>query len=550
MSTELPTLPDAEIGNLPESDCERRTGPKPAAHGSSVQAVFRPRDDQTEYDITRDLWRDRVESWENEPGVIDVGDAFDQWLPEARYGRDWVLLLSSSGWKAGTGEGDDWTQWYQYHLKLREVDEHGEFHKPPCALHVEIIPQDTSLNYSDGNDITLPYGEGALVRCSTTWAESGEEVESRMLDTLELVLDADRDDLQERRVFDSRRISKAEAHHRVSIGYKRQVIDVLDRSRQLIAYGGASEIESHQRRKREGYIESVVDADRWHLLGFERRSWNIELKVYQASHWSELSPSDPAHHPKLEASFSGVNGDGSLPHVEDWDHCLEVLRNIVSSHLDWAGVERGELIEDDYQSGPTQPEYTYAHPTGRREQLRERYESVATQIYAEATKASTTAVYDILSVVATESGANYDTLVERTGLTRSTIRYHCQRLQESGVVDRVGNPVIVCFPSLQVLDKADEILNRIYPDDMAEDLNERAEQRRERREERNDPDEVDDGLQEESDDDRDQSSSSSSTWRYFDALEMQPHQLANALEREYLDGDEVRVRVDRRDWVE
>ena len=41
-----------------------------------------------------------------------------------------------------------------------------------------------------------------------------------------------------------------------------------------------------------------------------------------------------------------------------------------------------------------------------------------------------------------------------------------------------------------------------------------------------------------------------SEWEYFEDLALEPHQLATALEREYLDGDEVRVRTDRRTWVE
>ncbi|TKX78817.1 ArsR family transcriptional regulator, partial [Halorubrum sp. SD626R] len=96
---------------------------------------------------------------------------------------------------------------------------------------------------------------------------------------------------------------------------------------------------------------------------------------------------------------------------------------------------------------------------------------------------------------------------------------------------------------------------RIYPEDTVDDMMERAEERRERREERDDPSSV--GDQEESDDLDDDAGDAddgdrgrNSEWAYFEDLRLEAHQLATALEKEYLDGDEVRVRTDRRDWVE
>jgi tetratricopeptide (TPR) repeat protein len=185
--------------------------------------------------------------------------------------------------------------------------------------------------------------------------------------------------------------------------------------------------------------------------------------------------------------------------------------------------------------------------------VREGRRQEAIEVYREALKANTDAVYDILQVVATESGASYDTLEERTGLARSTIRYHVKRLQESGVVERVSNPLLVLFPSLAALENAKEILRTIYPDDQVDDMIDRAEERRERREERDDPsavgdDDRDDVDQE--DDAGDGDRGRSSEWAYFEDLRLEAHQLASALEKEYLEGDEVRVRTDRHSWVE
>ena len=553
MSVDSPSTPDATIGTLPDPSLEDRIAPRPVAHGAAVQAVFNDVDrDLAIYSAVHQLWYDEVGDRDQEPGVVAELDQHDlPWLDEPTPGRDWVVALTSSRWKAGTGTGDDYSAYYKYDLTLREQDEDGDLYKTGKACSVRVVPQFSDLNYKDGNALTLQYGEGSLVRCSTTWADSADEVEARMLDVLVETLDVDRGRLLADRDEESRRLTKAEAHHRFDIGWKRQVVETIDQTRELIAYGGMSEIEAHQLRQREGYLEALLDADRWHLLGFERTSYDIELKCYQAAGWAEIPREDPAHHPKLEASFAGTAGDEALPHVDDWDDVMSVLRSIVSSHLEWSGVGREELVADDYQPGPAVPEYRYPHPGGRREQLRERFETVATEIHREALKANTQAVYDILRVVATESGASYDTLEERTGLARSTIRYHVTRLVDVGVAEKVSNPVLVVFPSLAVLDEAEEILRTIYPDDQVDDMKERAEKRRERREERDDPSSVD---QEESDDQEDEAGDGdrgrNSEWAYFRDLSLEPHQLATALDQEYLEGDEVRVRTDRRDWVE
>lgn len=552
MSVDMPSTPDATIGTLPDPRLEERVAPRPAAHGAAVQAVFNDAvQDLPVYSAVHQLWYDVVGDRDQEPGVVLEVDHDDlSWLEAPTPGREWVVALSSSRWKAGTGTGDDYSAYYKYDLTLRERDEDGDLYKTGKACSLRVVPQFSDLNYKDGNSLTLQYGEGTLVRCSTTWADTADEVEGRMLDVLERVLDVDRGRLLADRDADSRRIAKAEAHHRFDIGWKRQVVETIDQTRELIAYGGMSEIEAHQLRQREGYLEALLDADRWHLLGFERTTYDIELKCYQAAGWADIPREDPAHHPKLEASFAGVDGDGALPHVDDWEEVMSVLRSIVSAHLDWSGVGRDELVADDYQPGPASPEYRYRHPAGRREQLRERFESVSTEIHREALKANTRAIYDILRVVATESGASYDTLEERTGLARSTIRYHVSRLVEVGVAEKVSNPVLVVFPSLAVLEEAEHILRTIYPDDQVDDMKERAEKRRERREERDDPSSV--GDQEESDgqDDAGDGDRGRSEWAYFEDLSLKPHQLATALEREYLDGDEVRVRTDRRTWVE
>lgn len=554
MSVELEA--DSDDRGLPETDLETRYGPQPISHGGGVMAVFADQrdeldvvDDDSIYQAVRSLWYDVVGDREHEPGIVLEPDSADyEWLPAPRQDREWVLILESSRWKAGTGEGDDYTAWYKYDLTLRERDDDGEFHKPPWALSLRVEPQQRNLVYRDGNPLKLPYGEGTLVKIQSTWAETGQELERRMIDVLSDVVDADAQELLESRVDESRRVQKCEAHVRASIDEKPQLVETVEQSKQLIAYGGGSEIDAHQTRMREGYLEAVLESDRWDLLGFGDLDYRVELKLYQAAGWHKISRSEPGHHPKLEASLAGVD-DGKLPHVDEWDQVLGKLRGIVSSHLEWADVDRGDLVADHYFDGPAAPEYTYSHPVGRREQLRERYESVSTEIYREATKANTKAVYDILRVVAESDGATYDQLEERVGLARSSIRRHVRRLQEAGVVDRVGNPVIVVFPSLEVLDRASEILRTIYPGETFDDMNERAQERRERREERDerapDVDETDADSTASSDD----GSGSSSSWAYLRDVELDGPRLATAIEKEYLGDRDVRIRVSEIPWA-
>ena len=196
-------------------------------------------------------------------------------------------------------------------------------------------------------------------------------------------------------------------------------------------------------------------------------------------------------------------------------------------------------MADDFFDGATAPPWEFQRPTGRRQMLRRRYEDLATDIYREALKESTTAVYDILRVVAEHDGANYDTLVERTGLARSTVRYHVRRLAETGVVYRSGNPVMVFFVSRALLDRAREILREVRPGDTIEDMNERADERRERREQQQENDDV-----QESDDEEPTGEPETIGFEYLERLSASIHDVAYLIERGQLDDRDVRVRVD------
>jgi DNA-binding transcriptional ArsR family regulator len=551
MSTET----GSAIDQLPDVDLDTRRGPRPVSHGSAVSCVFNDRDldvgdgrGSTIYDQLLETWRDDVGDRALEPHPIaELDQDLVEWLPNSA--RDYVVVMKSSGWKAGTGteEDGDYSSYYEYDLMIRERDQDGDLHDPPLSVHLSVVPQYSELNYPDGNDLYLPYGEGTRVTTQTTWADDPDQIRRRTVDVLVAAIGADRDAVELARDPDSRRIQKSEAHVRFDIDKKNQVIDSIRHTEDLIAYGGRSEIDSYRSRDKEGWVEAKCDADRWDLLGFNQSDNKITLKCYQSNNWADLPRSDWAHHPKVEAAFRGKLEDERLPHVDEWDEIMETLRNVVSSHLDWSGVGRSDLISDDFQDGPTLEEYSYRIPSNRREQLRARYEDVSTDIYQEALKTQTTAVYDILRTISRNKGASYDQLENATGLARSTIRYHVRRLDENDVLDRVsGSETLVVFPAMSILYKAEEILDKIRAGETYEDQEERAEERRRRREELDDQDDDrDDRDDQDVDDDRDRS-----RWEYFSDVDLEPHQLSNALEREYLDDQEVRIRVDRRDWIQ
>ncbi|MCU4743388.1 winged helix-turn-helix domain-containing protein [Natronoglomus mannanivorans] len=528
------------------TDSESDTFPKPRAHGAAVMNHLadvqdphadRSADRGTLYDQSLSYWRESVGDRDLEPHVA-VEDFDAEWLPSG----DYALVLTSSRWKAGTGRGDDYRAYYEQHLKLREwgpEDDDGErpLRKPPLALHIEIMPQFRDMVYKSGDSLECPYGEGTRLLAWTTWAEDPFEIERRLYDALRAVYGAGTVDLDDR-VDDARRIPKAEAHIRFHIDKKNPLVETLDQSKQLIDWGGHSEIEAHQQRQKEGWLEALVESNRWHLLGFDPKRYSTEVKIYQANQWHKKPRGDPFHHPKLEASYAGVDR-GELPHVSEWDDVLDHLRSVVATHARWAGIGRSDLIADDFFDGPTSPPWEFERPTGRREMLRQRYEDLATDIYREALKESTTAVYDILRVIAEHDGATYDALEERTGLARSTIRYHVRRLAETGVVSREGNPVMVFFISRVVLERAREIVREVYPDDTPEQQNERLEERRERRESESDQS---DDTDEESSESADETETIG--FEYLERLSASVHDVAFLIDRDQLDDRDVRVRVD------
>lgn len=462
-------------------------------HGCRVSVVLD--DDLDLYDHLRDLWRDRV----GEAGGKAVVDADPDFLPSGNY--KWVFR--SSGWKAGAKNGaGEWRQWYKYKITLRreEVREDGEtvLVKPPTSCNIEVQPQDDRLEYEDGNDYTLPYGEGSRLRIQTTYAERSGQVIDRLFGSLSSALtrldgDPDLADLGAMK-RESARITKLETYIRFDIDQKHRAKRTLDKSENLIDVGGAAEVQAWKEREKAGWLEARLVSDRWDRLGFEPLEVEVtddgekkekrvhrELKVYQISDWSERSEDDPLRHPKIEASLN----KGPNPHISKWDEALASLRELVLSHLEWAGVGDGDLVGDDYFKPDTQPTVEVAHPDGRREDLRRFYSRFEAVVWSESLKYQTDAVYDILGVIAENYGATYDRLEVETGYSRSNLEYHVGRLREVGLLVSVGNPAIIAFDADYLYDQVSELIeSKIAPHFDEETLSARRLGREERARER------------------------------------------------------------------
>ena len=475
------TPPDLSAGN----GTTRKSLPTPVSHGAGVSITLD--DDVAIYNAFRDLWRER----DLTPGDrIALVDDFDI----DGLDGDLVLRWTSSGWKAGMDKGHGWKQWYKHQLQLRRVvrdpvTDEIEYQKPPIALTITIEPQVEGLTYDDGNNLHLPFGEGTRLKIQTTYCERGSQIVSRAIRALQSAI-GDRVKIDAADIKrDSARIWKAEAHIRFDIGRKHAAVRTLQKTGQLIDVGGQSELEEHRRRQREGWLEALVESDRFDHLGFDDVDYSELLKIYQTKDWADRPSTDPLHHPKLEAALNGTKGC-KAPHLSQLDDVLSRLRTLVCAHAEWAGITEKDFIADDYFDPSRQPSFEWEHPEGRRDDLAAYYNRFEAVIQQEALQKQTLAVYDLLMVVAEYHGVTYDELEAVVGLSRSTLQYHVSRLKEVGLLTTIGNPCIVAFDAEYLYETADEVLDELATAHFSEETlarrrlarEDRARSRKERRE--------------------------------------------------------------------
>lgn len=580
MSTDAP-VDGVQPDETPEIDLERNEGiatvpkrlPKPPAHGFAGSIVIndlgrdaeeigvdvgqRNLPDGSLYQHARACWYAHEDDADGQSVVLTT-----------EYDPSWsdredrlAIVLTSSRWRAGQETDRGYRAWYKYDLKLRQVDSDGEATaRPPAeSLNVKIQPQVDGLVSSEGEPLQLPYGQGTLVSIQTTWVEETAEALDRSLELVQEALGYE----HERGTInpESRRLWKAEAHHRFSADREKDVVHTIRQSTDLLARH-AADVDERARHDDNVWLEAKITTKDWQQLGFPNLEAPILLKVYRTE---EPEKSEfPYNQPKIEAALAGNPGQAKLS-WDRWDEILAVLREIVLTHLTWADVGPEEFVADEISDGSTAEPYTFELPQGRREWLREHYESLVPEIYREATKHNTALVYDILEIVRRRETVSYNDLMRETGAAYRTIREHVARLEDLGGDDQPGilrkvqdHVTFVAFSSRTLEEAADDVLDEINPDDTIEDQRRRAEDRRERRLERAE----DQAESSETDDVEDEDAASGSAggtadgsasgndeddaeiWRTFGEVAVTGDQLGRALEEEYLEADHVEIRTD------
>ena len=499
--------------------------PEPVTHGAGI--TFHHQDTGL-YKQARDLWRSEVSDPENQP--VTVAEYQPDFLDRS---GDFALRFKSSGWKAGKETGTNgWRQWFKYHLTLQErvVDDRGREHwkTPEVSLDIRIEPQVEGLTYQDGNDLSLPFGEGTRVVVQLTYPDGPEDVRHRTSRALGEVFDYDRGAVDP----DSERITKLESHIRFDADRTNEAVECLENSKRLIHYGGSADLKAWQERARAGWLEARIGTDRWDHIGLERADYEESMKVYHIGDWADRPPSDPLHHPKLEAAYQG--GSGAHPRLSAWGTVLDRLQHKVAQQARWAGLSSEDLVADPYYLGKHAPVREYPSLAGRRDDLRAYYDDLRLPVLSEVSKESTRGPFDILSLLLEYDGATYDELEELTGLSRSMVRKHVARFEELSFVERIGNPVVVVFEAPYVKDIVREVVEGWEPDTVSGkriDREKRAEKRRRARD-------TEDTSDEES------TRASRSLFRYVVDVGLTPAELARLMNRGDLGGRDVRVRWD------
>jgi DNA-binding transcriptional ArsR family regulator len=435
----------------------------PIIHGSGITIHH---DELSVYDALRERWWDLI----GEAGETHEITSYTPQFADEPY----HFQFCSKRWKAGTGEGDDYTPFHEYLIFARRETPNG-LNQPPQRLKLQIQPQRHEMNHPDGNPIELPHGEGTRIEIETTYAQRPGEVIRRAQRLLsEIIPDYEPAGLD----WDTGRIKKLESHLRYERSFMETVVNCLIHTERLISWMGRSDLSGDHERRRPGWDIWRFSSTVWHKLGFPKLGdYTIGLKTYSAPNWEDYPKNHHAHHPKIEAFYAGRKWDETAPHLDDWDDLVDLLRHIVVMHAhNWTGIERDDLVADPFFAGPDAHPYEYESLDGRREDLRAMQEDTKTEIVRQVTESRSDVPYTLISLLlANPLGVSFKTLKEELGVSHRTVRTHAARLEEAGIADRVGNPGELRFRSTAILEVAREAFNELDPDATASDLRERRE---------------------------------------------------------------------------
>lgn len=521
---------------------------------------------------------ERRETYEDSRGreheaVILERDAEFSTIPDDE--QESAVVLTSSNWTAGTGEGDDYTPWYSYRIARRPIDDDGEIRfdgSPRYTMTAVIEPQYDELVYKDGNEYTLPYGEGTHVKARVNYVENNSQVFTRIHELVRVGLDysinyddvlrSERDDYTrdddlehdgKSNTNESRDLTRIEQYARVNSAYMDELRETISQSLDLIpTKGGRTDVirggsDDDGNWRRYGFITSD-----WDLLGYpDMGDLEVGLKVYV----DNPDAPEPYCHPKIEAWVAGKNGEQLKWTPRDWDAINAALREIVISHLHHAGVSEHDLEPDAEFEPVDRDEFRGKHPANRREWLRAYYADLKSSVEHEVRRTRTDLSRDILRAVIYEGrDLTLGELAERTGATKRAISRRVKQMEETGdpdepgIVERVHSHECHVTMSREMRDHVAAVLNATHPDETWSDVVARAEERRRRRRDRaeRDDDQEGDAIdddQEDVDGDRDVNDESSSTskWEYLSNTALNGDDLASALNREFLEQRDVRV---------
>lgn len=493
--------PSGELDGKPTE-----TFAQPIAHGSGITIHH---SELSVYDAIRELWWDLI----GEAGETEEITSYTPQFADEPY----HFQFRSKRWKAGTGEGDDYTPFHEYLIYARRDTPNG-LKTPPQRLKLQIQPQRDGMSHPDGNPVQLPHGEGTRIEIETTYAQRPGEVIRRAQRLLsEILPDYESAGLD----WDTGRIKKLESHIRYDRDLMETLIGCLVRTERLISWMGRSDLSGDHERRRPGWDLWRFSSAAWHKLGFSKLGdYTIGLKTYSAPNWEDFPKNHHAHHPKIEAFYAGRKSTETAPHINDWDDLVDLLRHIVVMHAhNWTGIDRDDLVADPFFDGSDAPPYEYENLDGRREDLRAMQEDTKTAIMREFLTSGTDTPYELLRLLMDHPlGVSFKTLREELGVSQWTIRNHARRLEEEGIAERNGNPGELRFKSATILEVAREAFEELDPGATAAD-------RRESRERRD-------------------TSNQRRQWGYLPESGLTRQQFAHAILRGDLDDDEIRVALD------
>lgn len=434
------------------------TYPAPILHGLKLQGQLD--DDNELYDgIARSLNREDERR----------GEVADKDSPHymARESLSWTrgtaveVGLFPSASQCGFDDENGFITSSKLHISCYADTEEAKKANTPAKLSIVLEKRTSDLQYEDGTPFTWPGGwdgethvEGTFLRIQSSYGEDVWTVWSRAYELLNSFADGDwLAKLFSKTVFETLRIGSLETHHRHQRDTLMAVNTVVGQAGSLFVYDGNDCSETVLYERGHSLLHRVQSSD-FQLLGFQNEVSfthcgqnyttglnDCAVKTYEHKGSRVVGPKSPLAHPKTESVLLGW-----FP-APAFDALVEVSTSILHGFLSWAGVEREDLVKDDFYSPEHRPPVTTPVPAEYIEGLRSYYESeeLRNTIIGELFHRRTKSKFDIVASLLFwsrhskhgSSGMTYQALAEKTGLAQETIRKHVRELENLGVVKRM-----------------------------------------------------------------------------------------------------------------